>query len=166
MTALLRAKCAWTETGFSIPGIEPCRLRVESLCFSVHELNAYSITRIRMLDDAIRYQLLSLLERNPELSQRQLARAIGMSLGKTNYCLKALIERGWVKIDNFRSSRNKRAYLYRLTPSGLREKARVTRRFLAVKLAEHRDLTIQIEQLRREIVAQQGVGQSAEIIDQ
>ncbi len=104
-----------------------------------------------MLDDAMRYQLLSLLEDNPELSQRDLAGKVGMSLGKTNYCLKALIEIGWIKIHNFRNSRNKRAYLYKLTPAGVREKVQVTRRFLALKLKEHAEITFQIEQLRHEV---------------
>ncbi len=104
-----------------------------------------------MLDDPMRYRLLSLLEDNPELSQRDLAGKLGISLGKTNYCLKALIEKGWIKIHNFRNSRNKRAYLYKLTPAGVREKALVTRRFLALKLKEHAEITFQIEQLRHEV---------------
>ena len=99
----------------------------------------------------MRYRLLSLLEDNPELSQRDLAGKLGMSLGKTNYCLKALIEKGWIKIHNFRNSCNKRAYLYKLTPSGIKEKAQVTRRFLALKLQEHTEIAFQIEQLRREV---------------
>lgn len=105
----------------------------------------------RMLDDSIRYQLLSLLEDNPELSQRDLAGKLGMSLGKTNYCVRALIDKGWVRIRNFRNSRNKSAYLYKLTPAGVKEKVRVTRRFLALKLEEHAELTFQIEQLRHEL---------------
>ena len=104
-----------------------------------------------MLDDPTRYQLLSLLEDNPELSQRDLAAKVGMSLGKTNYCLKALIEKGWIKIHNFRNSDNKRAYLYKLTPAGVRERAQVTRRFLALKLQERAEIVFQIEQLRQEV---------------
>jgi EPS-associated MarR family transcriptional regulator len=104
-----------------------------------------------MLDDPMRYKLLSLLEDNPELSQRDLARKLGMSLGKTNYCLKGLVEKGWIKIQNFRNSRNKRAYLYQLTPAGIKEKAQVTRRFLALKMKEHAEITYQIEQLRQEV---------------
>lgn len=104
-----------------------------------------------MLDDATRYELLTALEENPELSQRDLARRIGMSLGKTNYCLKALIGRGWVKIDNFRNSNNKSAYLYKLTPAGINEKVQVTRRFLAIKVQEHAQLGEEIERLRREV---------------
>lgn len=112
-----------------------------------------------MMNDATRYQLLTLLQENPQLSQRDLAQRIGISLGKTNYCLNALIDRGWVKIHNFRNSRNKTAYLYKLTPAGLNEKVFVTRRFLARKLQEHADLTNEIEHLRREVELQ---GQNAE----
>lgn len=107
-----------------------------------------------MLDDATRYQLLTVLQENPELSQRDLAERIGISLGKTNYCLKALTNRGWVKIDNFRNSSNKSAYLYKLTPAGINEKIRVTKRFLAHKVQEHAALTDEIEQLRREVELQ------------
>ena len=111
-----------------------------------------------MLDDATRYQLLTLLQENPQLSQRDLADRIGVSLGKTNYCLKALISMGWVKIHNFRNSSNKSAYLYKLTPAGLTEKIQVTKRFLAHKVQEHAELTDDIERLRREVESQ---GQSA-----
>lgn len=104
-----------------------------------------------VLDDAMRYKLLSLLQDNPEMSQRDLAGKLGMSLGKTNYCVKALIEKGWVKIHNFRNSRSKSAYLYKLTPAGIREKVKVTRRFLALKQREHEEIAYQIEQLRREV---------------
>lgn len=106
------------------------------------------------LDDATRYQLLTLLQENPQLSQRDLAERIGISLGKTNYCLKALTGRGWVKIHNFRNSSNKSAYLYKITPAGLNEKVRVTRRFLARKVREHAELTCEIERLRREVDSQ------------
>lgn len=111
-----------------------------------------------MLNDDTRYQLLSLLQRNPELSQRELAEKLGISLGKTNYCLKALIDKGWIKIHNFRNSRNKSAYLYRLTPSGVSEKMRVTRRFLARKLRERDQLVDEIEALRREVQTQTSSG--------
>jgi EPS-associated MarR family transcriptional regulator len=107
-----------------------------------------------MLDDTTRYQLLTLLEENPELSQRDLAKRIGISLGKTNYCLKALIEQGWVKIHNFRNSSNKSAYLYKLTPAGIHEKIQVTRRFLALKVQEHAELTDEIERLKHEVESQ------------
>jgi len=102
------------------------------------------------IDDETRYRLLKLLEDNPELSQRELAREMGVSLGKINYCLKALIKRGWVKARNFQKSNNKRAYAYYLTPKGAEEKARVTVRFLKKKIAEYEDLKKEISRLKKE----------------
>jgi EPS-associated MarR family transcriptional regulator len=98
-----------------------------------------------------RLTLLRALEQNPDLSQRKIAEKLGISLGKTNYCLKALIERGWVKAGNFGKSKNKSRYFYQLTPSGLTEKAKMTQRFLKRKLKEHEQLLKQIEQLRQEV---------------
>ena len=97
-----------------------------------------------------RFRLLRALESNPEISQRALAEELGVSLGKTNYCLKALIEKGWVKAGNFGRSKHKHRYLYQLTPAGLAEKTRITGRFLKRKLAEHEALTREIEHLKRE----------------
>lgn len=108
-----------------------------------------------MLDDATRYRLLQLLEAHPELSQRELAERAGISLGKANYCMKALVNKGWVKIQNFRNNRNKSVYLYTLTPSGVSEKVRVTREFLARMVQQHAQIEAEIERLRRE-VRQQG----------
>lgn len=107
-----------------------------------------------MLNDATRYKLLSLLHENPEISQRQLASKLGVSLGKANYCLKALIDRGLVKVQNFQNSRQKASYLYKLTPAGMAEKIQVTRRFLAARLEEHKELTNEIERLRNEVRSQ------------
>ncbi len=104
-----------------------------------------------MLDEATRYRLLTLLESDPKLSQRELAERVGISLGKVNFCLKALAEKGWVKIRNFRNSRNKSAYLYQLTPSGVAEKVRVTHAFLQRKLDEHAAIEAEIERLRKEV---------------
>jgi len=103
-----------------------------------------------LLDDEARYTLLRRLEDNPELSQRELAKELGMSLGKVNYCLKALLDKGYIKASNFRNSRNKRAYLYQLTPAGIAAKGRATTRFLARKQAEYERLAEEIEELRRE----------------
>ena len=103
------------------------------------------------MNDETHYQLLKLIEGNPQLSQRELADAVGVSLGKVNYCLRAVIERGWIKARNFTKSQNKRAYAYYLTPKGATEKAKVTARFLKRKLDEYQDLTIQIEQLKQEV---------------
>ena len=72
-----------------------------------------------MLTDEYRYKLLRILESNPQASQRELARALGVSVGKVNHCLNALIEKGWLKARNFKNSKNKRAYMYYLTPRGI-----------------------------------------------
>ena len=106
-----------------------------------------------MLTDEVRYKLLRILQGNPELSQRQVARALGISLGKTNYCLKALIERGLVKATNFRNHENKVLYTYYLTPRGIEEKARVTVRFLQRKMQEYEALQLEIEQIRDDVRA-------------
>jgi EPS-associated MarR family transcriptional regulator len=108
-----------------------------------------------MLPEEVRYKLLTLLGPNPQLSQRELARELGMSLGKVNFCVRALMDRGWIKAANFKNSRNKIAYMYLLTPRGLEEKARVTARFLQIKMREYEALKIEIEQIRTEAAAQQ-----------
>ena len=103
------------------------------------------------IDDEVRYYLLKLLETSPQLSQRQLAKTMGVSLGKANYCLRAFIERGWVKAKSFSQSKKKRAYSYLLTPKGVNEKARVTARFLKLKIRQYENLKTQIEQLQQEV---------------
>jgi len=85
------------------------------------------------LDDEIRYRLLKLIECRPDVSQRELAREIGISLGKANYCVRALVDRGWVKVRNFSRNSHKRIYVYYLTSKGVEEKAQVTARFLKRK---------------------------------
>lgn len=101
--------------------------------------------------EEIHYKLLKALQTNPDLSQRELARGAGISLGKANYCLRALIEKGWVKASNFRHSTNKVAYVYLLTPRGIEEKTRATAYFLRHKIAEYEQLEKEIEQLRSEV---------------
>ena len=103
-----------------------------------------------MLDYATRYRLLKILETEPDASQRELARQLGMSLGKVNYCLRALIDKGLVKARNFRNNENKLAYLYVLTPHGAREKARLTVEYLKIKLLEVERLQAEIDVLRNE----------------
>jgi EPS-associated MarR family transcriptional regulator len=103
-----------------------------------------------MLSEEVRYKLLKLLEPNPQLSQRDVAKQLGISLGKVNYCLQALVDKGWIKAANFKNSRNKSAYMYLLTPRGFEEKARITARFLQIKMQEYEALRDEIEQLRRE----------------
>ena len=101
----------------------------------------------------VHYKLMRLVESNPELSQRDLARELGVSLGKVNYCLRALIRKGWVKATNFTNSQNKAAYMYLLTPRGAEEKTRLTVRFLQVKMQEYETLRIEIEQIHQEAEA-------------
>jgi len=103
-----------------------------------------------MLSDEIRYHILRELERDPQLSQRKLAKNLGVSVGKTNFCLRALVDKGLVKVQNFRRSGNKLAYAYQLTPRGIADKARMTRLFLRIKLREYESLQSEIEELRRE----------------
>ena len=103
-----------------------------------------------VLNDETRYRILKMLEADPQASQRRIADELGISLGRVNYCLQALIKRGLVKANNFRNSANKRAYLYLLTPRGMEEKARVTMRFLRVKLDEYEMLKRELEELQRE----------------
>ncbi|MFA5913720.1 MAG: MarR family EPS-associated transcriptional regulator [Burkholderiales bacterium] len=97
------------------------------------------------------FRLLKLLEASPELSQRDLARELGTSLGKTNYCLNALIDKGLVKVRNFRNSNNKLAYAYLLTPRGIDSKATITVQFLKRKMTEYETLKTEIAQLKREV---------------
>ncbi|MBN1379010.1 MAG: MarR family EPS-associated transcriptional regulator [Gammaproteobacteria bacterium] len=97
------------------------------------------------------YRLMHLLEQEPYLSQREIAKRMGISLGKVNYCVQALAEKGWIKMGNFYRSQNKQAYLYQLTPRGLREKAAMTLRFLHRKEAEYQALHQEIERLRKEV---------------
>ncbi|HUX91588.1 MAG TPA: MarR family EPS-associated transcriptional regulator [Gallionellaceae bacterium] len=103
-----------------------------------------------MLDETTHYGLLKTLEENPGLSQRDLAKRLGISLGKVNFCLKALVDKGSLKIDNFRNSENKLAYAYLLTPRGVEEKARITVRFLKHKIEEYEQLKNEIAELKRE----------------
>lgn len=104
-----------------------------------------------MLDEETRFRLLKLLQANPELSQRQLAERLGVSVGKINYSLRALLERGLVKVRNFRDSHNKLAYAYYLTPKGAEERMRATTRFLKRKMQEYEEIREEIEELKREV---------------
>ena len=106
---------------------------------------------IDLSNDEIHYRILRELERDPRLSQRQLADSLGVSVGKTNYCVRALVEKGLLKVENFRRSRNKLAYAYHLTPRGLAAKARITRRFLEIKQKEYEVLREEIDRLQREV---------------
>jgi MarR family transcriptional regulator, temperature-dependent positive regulator of motility len=97
------------------------------------------------------YRVLSTLEDNPSISQRQMARQLDVSLGKVNYCLKALVAAGMVKAGNFQKSANKSAYSYLLTPKGIRKKAQTTRAFLNRKMMEYEVIQTEIHELRERL---------------
>ena len=104
------------------------------------------------VDEELRLRILRLLTDSPDLPQRELAHRLGLSLGKTNYCLRALIDKGWIKVNNFRNSQNKLAYAYVLTPQGMSAKAAVTAAFLRRKQEEFSSLEREIEELRAEVL--------------
>ena len=108
------------------------------------------------MQESIKYKILKNIADNPQITQRQLARKLDISLGKANYCLRALTDRGWVKAENFRQSNNKIGYLYKLTPAGLDEKAQVAVRFLKMKMREYEEVKAEIEELWAEVEKQQG----------
>ncbi len=103
------------------------------------------------MSEETRLDILRILTEAPDINQRQLAQRLGVSLGKTNYCLQALIEKGLVKANNFRNSQHKSTYLYLLTPSGIEEKGELTVRFLHNKMAEYDALKVEIDLLHREV---------------
>ena len=102
-------------------------------------------------DEDTHLKLMRLLEQHPNITQRELAEQLGVSLGKANYCIKALMDKGWVKIQNFQDSRRKLAYAYLLTPQGMIEKSAITVRFLQNKMDEYERLRLVIESLRNEV---------------
>ena len=107
------------------------------------------MTRLQQLQEDTHFRVLGLLEQNPDFSQRELARILGVSLGGINYSLRALAERGMVKVQNFKRSEKKLAYAYVLTPRGLSEKARLTASFLKRKLEEYEALKTEIISLQQ-----------------
>ncbi|MDA7849945.1 MarR family EPS-associated transcriptional regulator [Porticoccaceae bacterium] len=104
-----------------------------------------------MMNQELEYRALKILEQQPDLTQRQLAEKLGVSLGKTHYLVKSLINVGWIKLDNFQKSDNKWGYAYLLTPMGIAEKAAITARFLVRKRREYSALHDEIAQLQEEI---------------
>ncbi|WP_374276693.1 MarR family EPS-associated transcriptional regulator [Azonexus sp.] len=108
------------------------------------------IDRMQAQQEDVRFRILRLLQDNPHLTQRELAETLGISLGKANFCVKALLDKGLIKLHNFKASRNKLAYSYLLTPAGVAEKAALTARFLGRKMAEYEQLKAEIESLKQE----------------
>ena len=101
----------------------------------------------------IHFKVMRLLQAKPDMSQRQMAKALGLSLGKTNYCVQALLKKGWLKLQNFSGNANKQAYAYLLTPEGIANKAQLTTRFLQRKQQEYVLLKAEIDALQREASA-------------
>ena len=107
-----------------------------------------------MNNQELKYNTLKILEKNPDLTQRELSQELGVSLGKTHYLVRSLIDIGWIKISNFKRSNNKIGYAYLLTPKGIIEKAIITSDFLKRKKFEYENLRKEIEQLQRDIKLQ------------
>ena len=109
-----------------------------------------SSQRTQQTED-LNFRTLRLLQEKPDASQRDLADQLGVSHGKMNYCLKALIDKGLIKLENFQNSQHKLKYAYLLTPAGITEKAKLTSRFLRRKLQEYEQLKSEIEELKNEV---------------
>lgn len=121
----------------------------------VHAVNEASNTpQSPVQHEVLEFAAIRVLHQHPEMTQRQLASELGVSVGRAHYCLRALIAKGLVKAKNYTNSRNKAAYLYILTPRGLMAKAALTRRFLERKMREYDELAAEIERLRRESAEQ------------
>lgn len=126
-----------------------CKIRLQQAIGAAP--NGGSVSESPSPNSETRFRILRALSQNPEMTQRELAGQLGISLGKTNYCLRALIDKGLIKAASFRRSRHKARYLYQLTPRGIAEKAGLTKRFLRRKIKEHQALTKEIQRLREEI---------------
>ena len=109
------------------------------------------IAHLAKVQDDTHFRIMRILEDNPDLTQRELAEMLGMSVGGLNYCLKALIDKGFVKMSNFQKSKNKFKYVYLLTPKGIAEKVALTSRFLKWKMEEYEALKVEIEALKAEV---------------
>lgn len=107
------------------------------------------------MTDELQHKLFKAIAETPQMNQRELSQNLGISLGKANYCVKALVEKGWVKAQNFKNNKNKLSYIYILTPSGIDEKASVTIRYLKRKMQEYDELKAAVEELKKEAEMQQ-----------
>ena len=104
-------------------------------------------SRRSQLQEDTYFRVLRMLQDNPDMTQREIAEKLGISTSGLNYCLKALIDKGWVKVQNFSQSKNKFGYIYVLTPQGVAEKALLAGRFLKRKITEYNELQTEIEAL-------------------
>lgn len=136
----------------SVTSIDPDESRgyVHSDCSTPERIRMNSRVTALSSTDQAHLELMRLIDAQPDISQRAVAQSLGVSLGKANYCLRGLIQKGFVKAENYRNSKNKLAYVYLLTPSGLAAKAELTRDFLARKMREYERLGSEIERLKRE----------------
>jgi EPS-associated MarR family transcriptional regulator len=107
-------------------------------------------SRRSQLQEDTTFRVLRMLQSNPDMTQREIAEQLGISASGLNYCLKALIDKGWVKVQNFGQSKNKFGYIYVLTPQGIAEKTLLTGRFLRRKMAEYEQLRAEIDSLTAE----------------
>jgi len=109
------------------------------------------INKVAGFQEEIQLKVLRRLQQTPEVSQRVLAKELGISLGSINFCFQALVEKGWVKMQNFSQSPNKLRYAYLLTPTGVAQKSKLTAEFMKRKVAEYEALQLEIEILKSEI---------------
>jgi EPS-associated MarR family transcriptional regulator len=116
-------------------------------------MQAPSTSRQTRQQEDTRFRLMGILHANPNISQREMAKALGISFGGVNYCLNALMAKGLVKVQNFSQSQNKFGYVYLLTPAGIAEKMSLTGSFLKRKMDEYEALRVEIEALQSEIEA-------------
>lgn len=108
-------------------------------------------SRVTQHREEIHFRMLRLIAQRPEASQREISRALDMSLGAVNYCMRALFDKGHVKLANFRASRNKLGYVYVLTPEGIAHRASLAARFIERKMAEYEAIKTEIDELRDEL---------------
>lgn len=113
-------------------------------------------SRISQQRDDVRFRILALVERNPEISQRDLARELGVSLGSVNYCIKALLDKGLIKLENFRASKHKLGYVYCLTPEGIAQRRDLASSFVERKRAEYEAIKAELEQLSASLLDPSG----------
>jgi EPS-associated MarR family transcriptional regulator len=119
-------------------------------------------SRQAQIQEDTHFRIMRILQENPDLTQRELAEKLGISLGGLNYCLNSLIDKGFVKMQNFSKSKNKFKYVYLLTPMGIAEKVALTTRFISRMMEEYDALKFEIEALKAEVVDEQGSGQRAQ----
>jgi len=121
------------------------------LCGSLRESHSIMTTQRDKLREDVQFRILRLLQDNPEMSQRDLAKAVGVSTGGIHYVLNALLDKGLLKLGNFTAAEDKRRYAYVLTPTGIAKRADLTKRFLVRKMAEYEQLKTEIDEVRGDL---------------